>query len=234
VFDFGGATVKKLANQFQAELNGQGGGEFARAILIISDSHLIRLGLKQLINEEHRAARFRGARTGAEAIAVFSQCAWDLVILDLGLPDLDGFAVLETICEMDSETPPRVLVMDSHSDDTNSERARHLGALGYISTNSGRPDLVRALRNLLSGRAHFNHLPEQGALSGADASRANLSAREYEVLLALARGKRNSEIAADLNLNGKTISTFKRRILNKLRISSTAQLVRYAVSRHLV
>jgi two-component system invasion response regulator UvrY len=203
-----------------------------RAVLIASDS-LIRIGLKHLIREEYRGTTFGEAATGAEALELYSQHSWDVVILSLSLPDLDGFRVLKEICEMHPETQPHVLAMGMHADILDARRAEQLGASGYLCTSSSRTDVMKAVRSVLHGRQYFSRSAGSEAESGSGLPRASLSAREFEVMLALAQGKRTGEIADELKLNSRTVSTFKRRILNKLHLDSTAQLVRYAVRREL-
>lgn len=203
------------------------------SVIIIDDSLLIRMGLKQLISEEYRRTTFGEAQTGAEAVVLVSKQRWDLVILDISLPDQDAFSLLQEICARHSGIQSPVLMLDMHADPICAARALQLGASGYVSKSSSRHDLLKAVENVLAGKKFFRQSLSPGAAPGDDALRANLSAREYEVLLALARGKQPGEIAAELNLNGSTVSTFKRRILNKLQLNSTADLIRYVIAHKL-
>lgn len=204
------------------------------SVLIVDDSVLVRLGLKELIAQEYRQAVLGESRTGSEALVLVTKQRWDLVILDISLPDRDAFSLLEEILSNPSGVPPRVLMLGIHSDPFSAARALQLGASGYVSLSADRRDLLEAIKTVLAGRKFFQKPFPRGATSKNDALRANLSAREYEVLLALARGKQAGVIASELKLSGQTISTFKRRILNKLQLSSTADLIRYAIEHKLV
>lgn len=201
-------------------------------ILIVDDHLLVRQGLKQVLHFEYRDIVFGDARTAEEALAQIKAHPWGLVILDVSLPGADGFSVLREICARCPQTP--VLMLSMHADSQYAARSRQLGATGYISKSSGRTDLLTAVRNVLGGKEYFDGLIRQGVDNEESAApQTNLSARELTVLLALAAGRRTGEIAAELNLSGKTISTYKRRVLNKLGLQSTADLVRYVIEHKL-
>jgi DNA-binding NarL/FixJ family response regulator len=203
------------------------------SVLIIDDSLLIRMGLKQLIGEEYRGTIFGEAKTGAEALVLASKQQWDLVILDISLPDQDACSLLQEIRTRHSEIQSPVLMLGMHEDPLYAARAQQLGASGYVAKSSRRPDLLKAVGDVLAGKKVFSQWLPRGAAPGAGAPLANLSAREYEVLLALARGKQPGEIAAELNLSGSTVSTFKRRIFNKLQLNSIADVIRYVTAHKL-
>jgi DNA-binding NarL/FixJ family response regulator len=153
------------------------------------------------------------------------------VILDVSLPDDDdGFSVLREICAR----PPQaaVLVLGMHPDSQYAARCLQLGAAGYISKSFGRSDLLKAVGDVLDGKKHFSESVEARSQRSAGLH-ADLSAQEYKVLLALAAGRRTGEVAAELNLSAKTVSTYKRRVLNKLSLESTAGLVRYVIDHRL-
>ena len=172
-------------------------------------------------------------QTAAAALAQINPHAWRLVILDVSLPDDDdGFSVLREICAR----PPQaaVLVLGMHPDSQYAARCLQLGAAGYISKSFGRSDLLKAVGDVLDGKKHFSESVRRETRSlGPAALHADLSAQEYKVLLALAAGRRTGEVASELNLGAKTVSTYKRRILNKLGLASTADLVRFVIDRKL-
>jgi DNA-binding NarL/FixJ family response regulator len=154
------------------------------------------------------------------------------VILDVSLPDNDGFFVLRKIRA--SRPEAAVLVLSMHPDSLYAARSLQLGASGYISKSSGRSDLLKAVSNVLDGKQHFSESDRREVRSQRSAAlHEDLSAQEYKVLLALAAGRRTGEIAAGLNLSAKTVSTYKRRVLNKLGIESTAGLVHYVIDHKL-
>jgi len=199
-------------------------------ILIVDDHLLIRQGLKQVLGIEFRDVVFGEAGTAEAALAQVKAQPWSLVILDVSLPDNDGLFVLREIRACRPETAVLILSMDS--DSRYAARSLELGATGYVSKSSGRSDLLKAVRSALDGKKHFSQSIRQGAYSNP-ALHENLSAQEWRVLLALAAGRRTCEIAAELNLSGKTVSTYRRRVLNKLGLKSTADLVRYVIEHKL-
>ena len=207
--------------------------EHKLSILIVDDHLLIRLGLKQVLGNEFRDVVFGEAETAEEALARIKAQPWHLVILDVSLPDdEDALSVLPEICARRPQAA--VLVLGVHPDSQYAARYLQLGASGYISKSSGRFDLLKAVSNVLDGKKHFSESVRREARSlGPAAFHANLSAQEYKVLLALAAGRRTGDVASDLNLSAKTVSTYKRRVLNKLGIESTAALVRYVIDNKL-
>lgn len=202
--------------------------------ILIVDHLLIRLGLKQVLGQEFRDVVFGEAETAEEALAQIQVQPWRLVILDGGLSDDDGgFSVLREVCARRPRAA--VLVLGMHPDSQYAARSLQLGASGYVSKSSGRSDLLKAVRNVLNGKKHFSESVRRGVddKRGSSALHLNLSAQEYKVLLALVAGRRTGAIAAELNLSAKTVSTYKRRVLNKLGIESTADLVHYVIDHKL-
>jgi two-component system, NarL family, invasion response regulator UvrY len=203
------------------------------SILIVANHLLTRLGLKQVLGQEFHDVVFGDAETAEQALAQIKAKPWRLVILDASLPDDDdALSVLRKICAHRPQAA--VLVLGTHPDSQSAAHSLQLGASGYISRSSTRADLLKAVRNVLNGKNHFSESVRREARSQRSAAlRADLSAQEYKVLLALAAGRRTGEVAADLNLSAKTVSTYKRRVLNKLGLESTAGLVRYVIDHKL-
>ena len=202
------------------------------SILIVDDHLLVRQGLKQVLSHEFRDLAFGEARSSDEALAQIRSQPWRLVILDIGLPDTDGFFVLQEVRTRCPETA--VLILSMQADSLYAARALRLGAAGYVSKSSGRSTLLKAVKTVLEGKKFFS----ESILRGVDHPRsialhAALSAQECKVLLAVAAGARTGDIAAQLNLSAKTVSTYKRRVLNKLGLMSTSDLVRYVIDHKL-
>ena len=202
------------------------------SILIVDDHLLVRQGLKQVLSHEFRDLAFGEARTSDEALAQLQLQPWRLVILDIGLPDADGFFVLQEVRTRRPETP--VLILSMQADSLYAARALRLGAAGYVSKSSGRSTLLKAVKTVLEGKKFFS----ESILRGVDHPRsialhAALSAQECKVLLAVAAGARTGDIAAQLNLSAKTVSTYKRRVFNKLGLMSTSDLIRYVIDHKL-
>lgn len=202
------------------------------SILLIDDRLLVREGLKQVLRREYVHVSFGEARTTEEALARIKAQPWRLVILDISHLNDDGLFVLREIRARRPQTG--VLLLGTQADSLYGTRALQLGAAGYLSQNFGRSDLLKAVRNVLEGKKHFAESILRGADSPASGGvRASLSAQECRVLLALAAGRRTREIAAELNLSDKTVSTYKQRGFNKLGIKSTVELVRYEMEHKL-
>ena len=201
------------------------------SVLVVDDHLLIRYGLQQMLSQEYRGLVFGEAKNSDEAAVRLARQPWDLVILGIALPSKDGFYVLQEIRRRHPST--RVLVLSRHADPRYTVRARQLGASGYVAKNAGRADLLRAVKRVFAGEQYFEDLPSPGTVAETTSTRAALSTREHEVMLALAAGKSPGEIAAELNLSVKTISTYKGRVLDKLGLHSTAELVRYVIDHRL-
>ena len=203
------------------------------SILIVADHLLTRLGLKQVLGHDFRDVVFGDAQTAEQALAQIKAKPWRLVILDASLPDDDnGLSVLREVRALRPQAA--VLVLAADSDSQSAARSLQLGASGYISRTSTRADLLKAVGDILDGKKHFSQSVRQEVRSLKPAAlHAALSAQEYKVLLALAAGRRIGDVASELNLSAKTVSTYKRRILNKLGLASTADLVRFVIDRKL-
>ena len=202
------------------------------SILIVDDHLLVRQGLKQLLSHEFRDIAFGEVRTAEEALAQIKARPWRLVILDIGLPDQDGFFVLREIRAHRPETV--TLVLSMNPDSLYALRSLQLGAAGYVSKSSGRSDLLKAIRTVLDGKQYFSEAIRKGVEDPRSVSpHTDLSAQECKVMLAIAAGKRTSEIAAEFGVSDKTISTYKRRTLNKLGLKTTSDLVRYVIENNL-
>jgi two-component system, NarL family, invasion response regulator UvrY len=199
------------------------------SILIVDEHLLVRLGLKQVLRHEYGDIVYGEAGTAKEALAQIKARPWRLVILGVSLPDNDGFFVLREICAHRPETA--VLMLSMHADSQHAARSLQLGAAGYISKISAKSDLLKAVGSVLAGKKHFSESSRHGV--DPSALHENLSDQEWKVLLALAAGTPIGGIAAELTLSVKTVSTYKRRALNKLGLKTTADLVRYVIDHKL-
>ena len=202
---------------------------FMPSVLIIDDDLLIRQGLRSLLEEEYGSVVFAEATVAEYAMAEVAKRKWDLIILDVSHPNKDGFSLLDRIRRRHPLAP--VLVMDAHGDPRQARRAQKMGAAGFAGKDAAREDLSQAFRNVIEGRKHFGGFPEDSRMLSPDLK--SLSPRESRVMLALASGKRTTDIAADLNLSIKTVCTYRRRILDKLMLESTADLVRHVLYNNL-
>ena len=207
-----------------------------RKFLIIDDHALMRRGLKQLLADEFPNAILGEARDGAEALQLIQQQKWDVVILDIFLPGRSGLDVLNDIKHVEPELP--VLIHSMHPEDQFAVRAFKGGASGYICKTDLPEELLKAMQKILAGGRYVSPaLAEKLAFSLADkvvqAPHEKLSDREFQVLRMIAAGKATSEIAKELSLSAKTISTYRARILDKMKMKTNAELIYYMIEHRL-
>ena len=202
-------------------------------ILIVDDHAVIHQGLKRILDDEFQGATFGEARHSQEALDLVSRERWDLVILDVDLPGRGGLDVLKQVRAEHPKLP--VLIFSMHSEEQFAVRALKAGASGYVAKDSASERLVEAIRKAIRGGRYVSAaLAEKLA---ADLSRdvspvshEILSDREFEVMRMIAEGKTTTAIADLLSLSVKTVSTYRARILEKLQLETTSELIRYAIN----
>jgi DNA-binding NarL/FixJ family response regulator len=203
-------------------------------ILTIDDHEVVREGVKGLFAAG--LAEFGEARSGAEAINLIRDSEWDIAILDISLAGRSGLDVLKEIRQLRPKLP--VLMLSMHAEDQYAMRAFKAGASGYISKASSRDELRQAVLKVIKGGRYIS--PSMAERMVFDISSSDkppheqLSDRELEVLCLIASGRTVGEIATSLSLSDKTISTYRRRILDKMHLSTNAELTHYAIRNHLV
>jgi two-component system invasion response regulator UvrY len=205
--------------------------------LITDDHPIVRRGVRELLEEEQLCSEISEVRTGEEALEAVRRQPWDLMILDIALPDKHGLEVLKETKLLQPGLP--VLMLSLYPEKEFAMRAIKAGASGYLTKQSAPSELLAAvLRVLQGGRYITAALAEQMASvieTGVDGSlHARLSDRELQVLRLLGQGKSVSVIAEELRLSVKTISTYRARILEKLSCESTGELIRYAIEARLI
>ena len=208
------------------------------SVLIIDDHPVVRRGLRQTLREEIRDAVFADARNAKEALLAVVKQPWDIVMLDIAMPDRDGFEILQDVRRQRPDI--KVLILSVHADHRFADRAMQLGASGYISKDVSLSQLLKAVRQVLAGEKYLSRVKSEKQFAGppallgvGDPLYVALSPREHEIMLAVAAGKSIGEIAAILRLSAKTVSTYKCRVLNKLHVDSTAALTRYVIDHNL-
>jgi DNA-binding NarL/FixJ family response regulator len=206
-------------------------------ILIVDDHAILRRGLKEILEREFRDVSIGGAGTAEQALAQLGSEKWDLVILDITMPGRSGVDVLRHLKALRPKLP--VLVLSMHPEDQYGKRVLKAGASGYMNKESAPEELIKAVRKLLSGGRYVS--PTLAETLAVDLGRDDgtpaherLSDREFEVLRKMASGKTVGQIAQELHLSVPTVSTYRARILEKMGMSNTAELIRYALSHHLV
>jgi two-component system invasion response regulator UvrY len=206
-------------------------------ILIADDHAVVRRGLKQIVSETPDMIVAGEASTGFEVLDLVRGNDYDVVVLDISMPGGDGLDILKQLKKEKPKMP--ILVLSVHPEDQYAIRVLKAGAAGYL-TKEGAPDeLITALRRVAGGRKYVSSLlAEKLAVDlEADGRRPlheKLSDREYQVLCMMASGKMANEIAKDLCLSVKTISTYRSRILEKMRMKNNAELTHYAIKHGLI
>ncbi|HEY2324194.1 MAG TPA: response regulator transcription factor [Thermoanaerobaculia bacterium] len=206
-------------------------------VLIADDHDIVREGVKQIVAETTDIKVGGEARTGDEVLTEIRRGKWDVVILDLNLPDRAGLEVLSQIRAFAPHVP--VLIFTMHKEPSYATRALKSGAAGYVSKDSARAHLVAAIRKVVRGERFLSpELAESMAFGVVDVGAENLherlSDRELQVLGLIAAGKPPRDIAAELNLSVRTVGTHRARILTKMGLKNNAQLVQYAIQHHLL
>jgi DNA-binding NarL/FixJ family response regulator len=206
-------------------------------VLIADDHAIFRLGLKDLLTEEFQKVTFAEARDANEALDQVRKQYWDIVILDISMPGKSGLDILDEIRRARPKLP--VLLLSMHPEEQFARRALKSGAAGYLTTESVPDELKRAVRKALAGGRYVSTaLAEKLAWDLGSKIEVPihdlLSDREFQVLRMVASGKTVKDIAEELALSVKTVSTYRTRILEKTRMRNNAELIRYAVQSHLV
>lgn len=202
-----------------------------KRILLVDDHVLLRQGLKQVLADELENAKFGEAGDAAQALAMLAKQPWDVLILDINMPGRNGFEVLAEVRRSHPFLP--VLVLSSTPEDQLGLRAIRAGAAGYLNKQTAPEQLVEAVNTVLTG-GQFVTPALASRLAGefrrgVDRLRhETLSDRELQVFNMTAAGKTVKEIAAELSLSAKTISTFRSRVFEKLAVKNDVELVRYA------
>lgn len=208
-------------------------------ILLTDDHALVRRGVAHILREEIADLTVTEAGTAQETLDAVQATLWDLVILDVNLPDKNGLEVLKDIKRMSPDLP--VLILSLYPEAQYARRALKAGASGYITKDTAPEEVTSAVRRILQGGRYVSaSLAEQLAADlGAPAGdrrelHERLSDRELEVLRLIGRGHTPTEIAEQLAISIKTVSTYRVRILEKLERRTTAELIRFAVDHHLI
>jgi DNA-binding NarL/FixJ family response regulator len=205
-------------------------------VLIADDHTILREGLKQLLMAAGDLEVVGEARDGHEVLHQVRSLDF-AVLLDMSMPGRSG---VELIKQVKAEKPRlRVLVLSMHQEHQYAVRAIRAGASGYLTKESAATQLVTAIRKVAGGGAFISaEVAEQLALDamprGDGPPHAQLSDREYQVFHLLASGRSVTDIAAQLNLSGKTVSTHKARLMEKLNVNNAAELIHYALRHRLI
>src|SRR2546428_4925892 len=206
-------------------------------VVVVDDHAVVREGLKRIISENPGMAVTAEASDGFEAMHVIASTPCDVVLLDITMPNKSGLDVLKELHAQSPRLP--VLVLSMHAEDQYAVRVLRAGAAGYITKESAPAKLVQAIRKVVRGGKYVSPtLAERLVYDlGTETKKAPheiLSDREYQVLCMIASGKTVTQIAEELALSVKTISTYRVRLLEKLKMNNNAEMTRYAIKEGLV
>ncbi|HXI23811.1 MAG TPA: response regulator transcription factor [Pyrinomonadaceae bacterium] len=206
-------------------------------VLIADDHTVVRQGLKQILSDDPQLTVVGEAADGNEVLTALETLSVDALVLDITMPGRNGLDVLKEVKRKRPTLP--VLVLSMHPEDQFAIRILRAGAAGYITKESAPEELVGALRKVCSGGKYVSpQLAEKLAVFIEDQTtrppHEKLSDREFEVLRMLALGKTVTEVAEELLLSVKTVSTYRSRVLEKMKMTSNADLTRYALQNELI
>jgi DNA-binding NarL/FixJ family response regulator len=200
-------------------------------VLLADDHKIVRDGLRGILARTGDIEVAAEAADGDQALALVRAAEYDVAVLDMSMP---GFSGLDLIKRLAIERPRlRMLVLSMHGEEQYAARVLKAGAAGYLNKDSAAELLVGAIRKLAAGGVHIGDAAAASLLGAGQGGHRALSDREFEVLRLLVDGKSPSDIAEQLHLSVKTVSTHKTRVLEKLGLRTTAELVRYALENKL-
>jgi len=206
-------------------------------ILLVDDHQLVRRGLAQIIQECPGMEVAGEAGDGQEAVDLARTVDFDVIVLDIALPGRGG---LEVLPELKAARPnARVIVLTMYPEEQYAIRSLRDGASAYLTKGSAPEELIQAIQTVAAGKRYITpSVADKLATYVEDRSKRPpheaLSGRELQVLVRMGAGKEVKEVAGELNLSVKTVSTYRSRILTKMGMQTNAQLIRYAVQHHLV
>jgi DNA-binding NarL/FixJ family response regulator len=206
-------------------------------ILIADDHAVVRQGLRLILANEFKKASFGEASETLELFDRLKQGRWDAVVMDLSMPGGSGLDTLKEIKHLYPEMP--VLILSMYPEDQYAVRTLKAGASGYLTKESASEELVNAMQKILRGGRYINATVAEKLLlqlGNQDARPPHelLSDREYQVMCMIASGKEVGQIATDLSLSVKTVSTYRARIMEKMSMKTNAELTHYAIENKLV
>jgi DNA-binding NarL/FixJ family response regulator len=206
-------------------------------ILIVDDHAIFRAGLRQLLTEELRNAYIAEAGDTAAALKIIREQKWDIILLDINLPDRSGIDLLKNIKQLIPGLP--VLMLSMFSEEQYAVRSIRAGASGYLTKDTSPDILLMAIKNIAKGGKYItkslaNTIASHLQSGQQDVPHKSLSDREYDIFIKLATGKTVSEIAKQLLLSVKTVSTYRSRVLKKMNMKTNAELMHYALSNKLI
>lgn len=206
-------------------------------VLIADDHPLLRDGIKQVLGQEPDMAVLGEAEDSEQVLARIDGQVWDVVLLDISMPGRGGLDVLREIRRRRPTLP--VLILSMHAEEQFAVRAIKAGASGYLSKTNAPVEVVHAIRKVVTGKKYVSPTLAESLANALESDsehlpHESLSDREFQVMCKIASGKTVSQIAAEISLSVKTVSTYRARVLEKMHMRTNAELTRYALQKGLV
>lgn len=206
-------------------------------VLVADDHAVVRRGMVQIVGEAPDIVVVGEASTGRQVLEIVRKDGCDVLVLDIAMPDGGGLEVLHQLRSLKPDLP--VLILSMYSERQYAERTLKAGAAGYLTKETAPDELIAAIRQVAGGGKYLSRsLVEELAIALSDERESDphkaLSTREYQVMCLLATGKTVTQIASELSLSVKTVSTYRARILEKLGLTNNAEVIRYALEWKLV
>ncbi len=205
-------------------------------IIIVDDHPVVRRGLKQILQEQSDVKVVGEAENAQEAFKIIRTIDCDAVVLDISLPGASGVEILKQLKHEYQKLP--VLILSVHPEEQYAVRVMKAGASGYLTKESAPEELVKAIRKIISGGKYISSSLAERLITDIDASgkprHEKLSDREFEIMRMIARGKAIKKIAEELYLSEKTVSTYRTRLLEKMNMTTNAEIISYALKNKLI
>jgi DNA-binding NarL/FixJ family response regulator len=206
-------------------------------VLIADDHAIVRQGLRQILSDTDDMEVTGEAGNGVEAVQLARQHEWDVMLMDVSMPDRNGIDALKMVRKEFPRLP--VLILSMYPEDQYAIRALKAGAAGYLTKQSAPEQLVTAIRQVASGKKYVSaalalELAEAITDDSGRPAHEKLSDREYQTLCMIASGRTLTQIGEELNLSVKTVSVYRARLLEKMRLANNAELTHYALKHGLV
>ncbi|MGN6451936.1 MAG: response regulator [Steroidobacteraceae bacterium] len=207
------------------------------SVLIADDHAMLRSGLRHFLERDGTITAISESATAAETLAQLRKAPFDLLILDINMPDRSGIDILRQVRASHPDT--RVLVLSGFSEKQYAVNVLRAGAAGYLAKDQAPEEVIRAVHTVLAGERYVSPalhaaLSSEPAAGADQPLHAALSQREFQILCKLARGRSVSQIAQELSISVKTVSTYRARILEKMHMDSNAALTAYALRNELI
>jgi two-component system invasion response regulator UvrY len=206
-------------------------------VLIVDDHVIVRQGLRRILEEAEGIEVVGEASNGIEALKMAPTLKWDVMLLDISMPEKGGDDTLKQILEEDKKA--KVLILSMYAEDQYAIRLMRAGASGYLTKDVAPEQLVEAIHQVVNGEKYISHTLAELMLFEINSDRdkplhSTLSDREYQILKLIGSGKKVSEIAAILSLSVKTVSTYRAHVLQKMHLKNNAEVILYVIQNGLL